>query len=130
MSVGKNRYQILRWSLLLAGIVTLCLMIVMVRLSIVTDYMYAALVKDADQDPAKWSPSMAWIAWRLGAPESVPALVARVKSPRDRRYLAVTLVNVGRRADALKVLKAHVKEHPQDKRAKRMLEQLLARPGG
>jgi putative membrane-bound dehydrogenase-like protein len=42
--------------------------------------VYAALAKDANQDPTKWTQAMAWIAWRLGAPESVPALVARVKS--------------------------------------------------
>ncbi|MFT4515683.1 MAG: putative membrane-bound dehydrogenase-like protein [Planctomycetota bacterium] len=42
--------------------------------------VYAALAKDANQDPTKWTPAMTWIAWRLGAPESVPALAARVKS--------------------------------------------------
>ena len=46
MPAAEHRYRILRWSLLLTGIVTLCLMIVMVRLAVVTDFMYAALVKD------------------------------------------------------------------------------------
>lgn len=56
--------------------------------------VYAALAKDAG-DPLKWSPAMAWIAWRLGAPESVPALVARVKStalPPEERTRALTAI--------------------------------------
>jgi len=57
--------------------------------------VYAALAKDADPDPTKWSAKMAWIAWRLGAPESVPALVARVKStalPMEERTRALTAI--------------------------------------
>ena len=50
----NHRYRILRWSVLLTGIVTLCLMIVMVRLSVVTDYMYAALVKDPVRTPLRY----------------------------------------------------------------------------
>ena len=55
--------------------------------------VYSILAKAADPDPIKWSPTMAWLAWRLGAPESVPALVARVKStglPREERTRALT----------------------------------------
>jgi len=57
--------------------------------------VYTALAKKADPDPTKWSPKMAWIAWRLGAPESVPALVARVKSTalsHEERTRALTAI--------------------------------------
>jgi putative membrane-bound dehydrogenase-like protein len=42
--------------------------------------LYAALAKDAGA-PESWSDAMAWIAWRLGAPASVPALKTRALSP-------------------------------------------------
>jgi len=57
--------------------------------------VYVALAKDADQDSTKWTQAMAWIAWRLGAPESVPALVARVKSTAlslEQRTHALTAI--------------------------------------
>ena len=44
--------------------------------------VYAALRAKAHPDPVQWKPAMAWIAWRLGAPESVPDLVKRVKSTK------------------------------------------------
>ena len=41
--------------------------------------VYTALAKNAG-DSRKWSAPMSGIAWRLGAPESVPDLVKRIKS--------------------------------------------------
>jgi putative membrane-bound dehydrogenase-like protein len=41
--------------------------------------VYAAVVKDAGA-PEAWSETMAWIAWRLGSVEAVPALKARALS--------------------------------------------------
>ena len=56
------------------------------------DAVYRVLSDDAGA-PTEWSPKLAWIAWRLGAPASVPALVARARAdalPRAERERALT----------------------------------------
>ncbi len=56
------------------------------------DAVYRALADDAGA-PTEWTPRMAWIAWRLGAPSSVPALLARARAdalPREERDRALT----------------------------------------
>ena len=56
------------------------------------DAVYRVLADDAGA-PTAWDPKMAWIAWRLGAPSSVPALLARARAdalPRDERDRALT----------------------------------------
>lgn len=64
--------------------------------------VYEALAKDAGE-PAKWDTKMAWIAWRLGARSSVPALVARARHadlPLAERSRAVTALAFVRDAAA------------------------------
>jgi putative heme-binding domain-containing protein len=56
------------------------------------DAVYRVLADDAGA-PTAWDPKMAWIAWRLGAPSSVPALLARARAdalPREERDRALT----------------------------------------
>ena len=71
--------------------------------------VYTALAKEAGDDPLKWSPAMAWIAWRLGAPESVPALVARAKAtnlPIEERTRALTAIAFIRDKTAMEAMLA------------------------
>ncbi len=56
------------------------------------DAVYRALTNDAGA-PEQWDQRTAWIAWRLGAPASIDALVARAQSealPAAERARAVT----------------------------------------
>ncbi|MEW6302370.1 MAG: PVC-type heme-binding CxxCH protein [Verrucomicrobiota bacterium] len=57
------------------------------------DRMYSVVSKAlASQDPLSWTPAFAWIAWRLHAPDAVPAMKTRALSasvPRELRKLAM-----------------------------------------
>lgn len=44
--------------------------------------IYQALEKTMGGPAEKWSDAFAWVAWRLGAPEAIPALKARALSPK------------------------------------------------
>lgn len=62
------------------------------------DAVYRVLADDAGA-PTEWDPKMAWIAWRLGAPASVPALLARARAdslPREARDRALTALAFAR----------------------------------
>ncbi|MEM7198957.1 MAG: PVC-type heme-binding CxxCH protein [Planctomycetota bacterium] len=68
--------------------------------------VYRRLFADAG-DPVQWPTAMAWLAWRLGAPESVPALVARARSadlPEDERRRALTAIAFVRAANAMNAM--------------------------
>ncbi|MCB9877365.1 MAG: c-type cytochrome [Planctomycetes bacterium] len=73
--------------------------------------VYQELAKGAG-DPTQWSPRMAWIAWRLGAPGSVAALTARAGSAElstDERRHALTglaFVHTAAAAEAMATLAA------------------------
>ncbi len=60
--------------------------------------MYAAIEKAAGVPPEQWQEAMAWIAWRLGSPDAVPALKARALSanfsPAERKLAVDALAFV------------------------------------
>jgi putative membrane-bound dehydrogenase-like protein len=71
--------------------------------------VYKALKAMANPDPVQWKPAMAWIAWRLGAPESVPDLVKRVKSTKltlEQRTHSLTAIAFIKHKDAMAAMVA------------------------
>lgn len=71
--------------------------------------VYAAIRKKADADPCKWQPAMAWIAWRLGAPEAVPDLVRRIRSSElttEQRTHSLTALAFIRHKSAMEAMVA------------------------
>lgn len=71
--------------------------------------VYKALKAKANPDPVQWKPAMAWIAWRLGAPESVPDLVKRVKSTKltlEQRTHSLTAIAFIKHKDAMAAMVA------------------------
>jgi len=72
------------------------------------DAVYRALAEGAGA-PAEWSAEMNWIAWRLGARSSIPALAARAAAPtltRTERTQAITALAFIREAAAAEAMVA------------------------
>ena len=75
------------------------------------DAVYGALAARAGE-PLEWSEAMDWIAWRLGSPASVPALLARAQSDalsgaaRERALTALAFVRARSAADAMMTIAA------------------------